>query len=160
VANTYAGGTRADGVTLVVSNATGSATGPGPVTLNASNTPAGLTGTGAVDGAVTVGARNFLAPGGETAPGTLTVRNSVTFASAPAGSKPEFRVRVAGTAGAPLADRLLVVGGAVRLNGAQLALGFSGTPGPADELAILQVTGGGTYDGSRFSDAGGQEILD
>jgi fibronectin-binding autotransporter adhesin len=66
---------------LLVTNATGSATGTARVQVNA----AMLGGTGRISGAVAVGtatAAGVLAPGLGTTPGTLTLLNSVRFNSA------------------------------------------------------------------------------
>jgi autotransporter-associated beta strand protein len=79
-ANTYAGGTTVAGGTLLAQNATGSATGTGPVQVNAGT----FGGTGSVSGPVTVGAgtgpRAFLAPGMK-GPGTLSITRALTFRS-------------------------------------------------------------------------------
>ena len=79
--NTYTGATTINKGILLVTNATGSATGTAPVQVNA----AMLGGTGRISGAVAVGtatAAGVLAPGVGTTPGTLTLLNSVTFNSA------------------------------------------------------------------------------
>ena len=74
-ANTYGGGTTITGFgTLRVSNASGSATGTGSVTVNS---PATLAGGGRVGGAITVDAGGFIAPG--TSIGTLTALSGVTL---------------------------------------------------------------------------------
>jgi fibronectin-binding autotransporter adhesin len=59
-ANTYTGGTVINGGTLKAGNTSGSATGPGPVTVNANGA---LGGGGSVTGAVTIN------PGGKIIPG-------------------------------------------------------------------------------------------
>ncbi|HNQ72869.1 MAG TPA: cadherin domain-containing protein [Verrucomicrobiota bacterium] len=71
-ANTYTGGTSVGLGTLRVGNASGSATGPGPVTVAAG---AGLEGTGRILGPVTV--NGTLAPG--TGIGTLSLSNSLAL---------------------------------------------------------------------------------
>ncbi len=81
-ANTYTGGTTITRGTLLVKNATGSATGTGAVQVNAGT----LGGTGKINGAVTVGTGTssgaiLLAGDSATRPGTLTVNNTLTFNS-------------------------------------------------------------------------------
>ncbi len=71
-ANTYTGGTSVGLGTLRVGNVSGSATGPGPVTVAAG---AGLEGTGRILGPVTV--NGTLAPG--TGIGTLSLSNSLVL---------------------------------------------------------------------------------
>lgn len=73
-ANTYTGGTIIESGGLRVSNASGSGTGTGPVTVEAT---ALLSGTGRVGGAVTVDAGGTIAPG--TSIGTLTALSGVTL---------------------------------------------------------------------------------
>ncbi|MCW1926380.1 autotransporter-associated beta strand repeat-containing protein [Luteolibacter arcticus] len=79
-ASTYSGTTTVDGGTLRASNATGSATGTGAVSIN---TTATFGGTGAVSGAVTVNSGGTLAPGTSIeslATGELTLAAGSTFA--------------------------------------------------------------------------------
>lgn len=68
VASTYGGGTTLQEGVLRLSNATGSATGSGPVSVAASAT---LAGTGAATGTVTVANGGWVSPG--TSAGTLNV---------------------------------------------------------------------------------------
>jgi len=75
-ANTYSGGTTVSGGTLVVSNAAGSATGLGAITVNSGGT---LAGNGIVSGAVTVNSGGTLLPGSPL--GILTLSNNLTLAS-------------------------------------------------------------------------------
>jgi hypothetical protein len=81
-ANTYTGGTTVNGGTLLVKNKTGSGTGPAAVQVNAGT----LGGTGIINGAVTVGTGTtsgaiLLGGNSATAPGTLTMNNTLTFNS-------------------------------------------------------------------------------
>ena len=79
-ANTYTGGTILTGGGLVISNATGSGTGTGNVTVQAGK----LGGSGIIAGATTIGtgsgAGAFLAPAVETnVRATLTIQSTLTF---------------------------------------------------------------------------------
>jgi fibronectin-binding autotransporter adhesin len=77
-ANSYSGGTTVSGGTLRVTNASGSATGAGPVTINGGE----LSGSGAIDGATTINAGAALAPSFVSgAASTLTVNNNLTIAN-------------------------------------------------------------------------------
>ncbi len=81
-ANTYTGGTTVSKGTLLVTNRTGSATGTGAVQVNKGT----LGGTGIITGAVTVGTGRssgaILSPvKSATAPGILTINNTLTFNS-------------------------------------------------------------------------------
>ena len=81
-ANLYTGGTTVTSGTLVAGNATGSATGTGPVQVNSGT----LGGSGIISGAVTVGTGSgsgaFLAPAhGGNKQLTLTIQSSLTFNS-------------------------------------------------------------------------------
>ena len=87
-ANTYTGGTTINAGTLLVTNATGSALGTGPLVINSSSQSLGsggaLEGNGSVSGSVTLNAGSVVLPvvPNETAntavPGILTV-GSTTF---------------------------------------------------------------------------------
>ena len=68
--NTYTGGTEVSGGTLLVNNASGSATGTGPVTVSAAT----LGGTGFINGPVTLTGDATL-----TSTGTLTIKNTLTI---------------------------------------------------------------------------------
>ena len=79
-ASTYTGITTVNAGTLLVSNTTGSATGPGAVKVNSGT----LGGSGIITGAVTIGtgsgAGAFLAPaGGTRKQATLTSQSALTF---------------------------------------------------------------------------------
>jgi fibronectin-binding autotransporter adhesin len=78
-ANTYSGPTVVASGTLQVGNATGSATGSGPVTVQGGGA---LAGTGRIGGDVTVNAAARLAPGaGPGAMGTLTIGGNLSLAN-------------------------------------------------------------------------------
>ena len=79
-ANTYTGGTTVQQGTLLVRNATGSATGVGAVQVNLGT----LKGVGKIDGAVTVGNGSnsgaaLLAGNNTSSPGVLTINSALTF---------------------------------------------------------------------------------
>jgi len=79
-ANSYSGGTTISEGILLVSNATGSGTGTGAVTVNAGT----LGGSGIIAGTVTFGTNSrtgaFLAPSkGAKKPATLTIQNALTL---------------------------------------------------------------------------------
>ena len=95
-ANTYSGGTIvADGI-LRVTNATGSATGTGAVTVQTTS-GAILSGTGRIGGAITVETNGTIAPGNSI--GTLTALSGVTLNGT-------YACEMGGTS----ADRLTVTG--------------------------------------------------
>ena len=75
-ANTYSGGTTVIGGRLMANNSSGSATGPGFVTVNNSGT---LGGSGTIAGSVTVNSGGSLAPG--NSPGRLTLSTNLTLSS-------------------------------------------------------------------------------
>jgi autotransporter-associated beta strand protein len=78
-ANTYTGSTTVSHGGLLVRNASGSATGTGPVQINNGL----LGGSGIIAGTVTVGTGTgtgaILTPGNKTSLGTLTIQSAVTF---------------------------------------------------------------------------------
>jgi autotransporter-associated beta strand protein len=79
-ANTYTGATTVSEGILLVTNTSGSATGPGPVNVNAGT----LGGSGSIAGGVTVGTNTgvqaFLAPSkGVEKPATLTIQGALTL---------------------------------------------------------------------------------
>lgn len=83
-ANTYTGGTTISGGELMVSNATGSGTGTGAVTVNSGGT---LSGTGTITGAVTVNAGGSIRGGtGLSGEGTLTLTLGNTTLNAATGT--------------------------------------------------------------------------
>ena len=114
VANSYTGATTVTAGTLRVSNLSGSATGPGTVTVGASGTLAGI---GTIGGAVVVNGQ--IAPG-VTTTGTLTVDSNVSFTT---GST--LRIDVS-DASAPKKDLLSVVG-SLSATGATLDFDVTGT---------------------------------
>jgi autotransporter-associated beta strand protein len=82
-ANTYTGGTRVDGGTLAVDNASGSATGTGLVTIRPGGELAGgnaAATAGFIAGAVTIEDSGRVSPG--LSAGTLTLQDSLTLAAA------------------------------------------------------------------------------
>jgi hypothetical protein len=78
-ANTYLGGTIMNLGGIIANNATGSATGPGPVHVNKDT----LGGTGIIAGAVTIGTgtgpKAYLEPSVATKGATLTIQSLLTF---------------------------------------------------------------------------------
>jgi autotransporter-associated beta strand protein len=117
-ANTYSGGTSVNVGTLLANNATGSATGSGPVTVASTAT---LGGSGAAGGAVTVNSGGTVAPGAAAgAIGTLRV-GSLTLN---AGSKLNYDV-----AGENSLDRVVVTNpGGLEINGGELTINGGSTP--------------------------------
>src|SRR5207237_7906963 len=109
-ANTYSGGTSPSAGGLLAGNATGSATGTGPVTTADATT---VGGSGAMTGTLTVG--GTLAPGGAGAGALAT--GSVAFAAAGARV---LAVNLNGSTAGSGYDQLNVTG-AVDLTGATLS---------------------------------------
>jgi len=103
-ANTYASGTSITGGILIVSNATGSATGTGPVSV----TSATLMGPGTISGVVTANSGGIIAPSSSI--GTLTLN-----------SAPVFNGTVYSTIdrnnGSPLASKLALTSGTLSFSG-------------------------------------------
>jgi len=120
-ANTYSGTTTISGGALIVSNATGSGTSTGSVTVNNGGT---FGGTGLVSGTVTVSSGGILAPG-NFGTGMLTINNNLTFVS---GSV--YQVEINGTTAGTGYDQIVDVG-TVALGSATLSLtlGFAPTVG-------------------------------
>jgi autotransporter-associated beta strand protein len=120
-ANTYGGGTVINGGTLIVSNATGSATGSGPVTV-ASGV---LAGPGTISGAVTVNASGIIR--GSSAFGTLTLYAAPVLNGT-------VSARIDANGGSPLVSKIVLTSG---------TLNYGGT------LSVLNVgaslTGGETF---------------
>lgn len=75
-ANTYSGGTLVEKGTLIANNATGSATGTGPVIVNSGGA---LSGTGFIGGDVTIKGGGYLLAGATTTGTFLQVNNNVKF---------------------------------------------------------------------------------
>ena len=137
-ANTYgAGGTTSTtvtGGTLLASNTTGSATGPGDVSV----TGGAFGGNGSIDGSVAVTA-GAIAPGDPALAGSLHVGGNVSF-----GATGAFNVDIGGTSPGIGGYDQLVVGGTADLTGAgigttlniNLISGFS-LPTSATDFTIL-----------------------
>jgi autotransporter-associated beta strand protein len=143
-ANTYTGNTLVSAGNLFVTNASGSGTGYGSVTVNSG---AGLGGTGTVAGPVTItGGKLIVGPG--TGPGTLTLRNATTLNSAST-----FQAALAGSAaGTGYSQLVIPSGGSINLGTATLNLTLSYTPSSSDLLFLVNnqnATGGlsGTFNG-------------
>jgi autotransporter-associated beta strand protein len=137
-ANSYTGRTVVAAGTLNVTNTAGSATGPGPVTVDANAT---LTGSGSIAGPVTVNAGGILSPGGDAA---------ATLSAGPLTLSPgsTLRLSLAGDAVGGGYDRLSVNGPAV-LTGSVLSV--TGRPAGAylRGMDVLQTTASivGTFAG-------------
>ncbi|ADB18769.1 autotransporter-associated beta strand repeat protein [Pirellula staleyi DSM 6068] len=158
-ASTYSGGTTITGGILLASNASGSATGTGPVQGSGAST---LGGTGSITGAVTLAATSTLAPGAspETlATGNLALGNNTALAIEIGGTAPGNgvtgydQVNVTGT---------VSIGSGVALNLTQLS-GFTVNPAALQTFTIVSndgsdaVTGtfAGLAEGAAISYAGG-----
>jgi autotransporter-associated beta strand protein len=133
-ANTYQGGTTVNEGTLLVSNATGSGTGSGPVTVNAGAT---LGGAGFIDGPVSL-VGGTLAPG--ASPGLLTLEglslDSLSLVS--------YELDTAGVID-PLVNDLTQVNGDFTLDG---TLSVIGLPGFGEGVyRLFNYTGGLTDNG-------------
>jgi autotransporter-associated beta strand protein len=154
--NTYTGGTIVNKGTLIVRNAIGSGTGPGPVQVNAGT----LAGTGIISGAVTIGtgsgAGAFLSPGNiATKPGALTIQNMVVLNA-------DSTYKAALNRATPTATKLTAMG--VTINGAQFAFADfnSGTLTPGTVFTVINNTSAnpiaGTFanlpDGATFNSNG------
>lgn len=118
--NTYGGGTTIEGTTLLVTNATGSGTGSGDVTVRNTGT---LGGTGSIGGGLTTvesgGRVSAGVPGVASGVGTLTFTNDLTTAS---GST--WLIDIVQDQNG-VSDRINV-GGALALNGASFLPNFTG----------------------------------
>lgn len=126
--NTYLGNTTVAGGTLIVSNATGSATGSGAVTVQAN---AMITGTGAIDGAVTIQDGATLIPGLKE-PGVLTIRNTLTLS---ANSTNVVRLdKSAGT-------NDVVMANSVSYGGTLVVTNLAGTLTSGDAFNLFHATG-------------------
>ncbi len=131
-ANTYTGGTRIDGGTLLVNNTSGSGTGAQPVNVNNGAT---LGGNGIVGHLVTVNNGGTIAPG--TSAGVLTVRGAV-FES---GSTLDIELAGNGSVAGTDFDQLVDIGSVIIRAGATLDLsylnGFTATAG--DSFVIIDA---------------------
>jgi autotransporter-associated beta strand protein len=145
--NTYSGPTTVSEGTLLVSNAAGSGTGTGSVTVKAGGT---LGGAGTITGAVAVNAGGILAPGGSA--GTLKVGTEAMPGSVAMDANAVYKWEFNGTAG-----DLVAIRGDLTLNpGWKLALAdVGGTPASGVEYDLFTYTG--SFGGSIAAviDAGG-----
>ena len=136
-ASTYTGGTTVTAGSLLANNATGSATGTGPIIVNSTGT---LGGNGTVSSTISVASGATLAPG-SAGVGTLN-SNDVTLSS---GSNFNVTISAAGSTEQN-------VTGAVNLGGATLNISLgSFTPAPTAVYTILNNDGAdavvGTFNG-------------
>jgi autotransporter-associated beta strand repeat/autotransporter-associated beta strand repeat len=138
-ANTYTGMTNINGGTFLITNATGSGTGTGSVSVNNGAT---LGGTGSIGSTLGVSAGGTLAPGGGGT-GILTINNNLTFA---AGAM--FAVKLNGTTAGTNFDQL-VVNGTVTLAGASIQLMLGYIPTISDAYTIINSANpiSGTFNG-------------
>ncbi len=151
-ANLYGGGTLVKSGTLVVSNATGSGTGTGPVKVNRGR----LGGPGTIAGAVTVG--RGTGSGAELAPGigasfanTLTIQSTLTFKAGGAYAPREYPSTVT-------ADQVSANGVTIE-SGALFALsGGSGTLPPGTVFTVISNTAATPIAGSFSNLADGSTI--
>jgi fibronectin-binding autotransporter adhesin len=147
-ANTYNAPTTVSAGTLLVNNATGSATGLGTVTIAADAT---LGGNGFIGGATTIA--GILAPGNSI--GTLTVADDVTWDSNNAWQF-ELGTAAVSLAQADLAsgtanDRLTIVGGdLLKGSGTGFAFDLLGT-GEEGWYKLVEWDGTSDFTGSDFS---------
>jgi autotransporter-associated beta strand protein len=156
--STYSGGTTVTKGTLLVTNTTGSATGPEAVQVNAGT----LAGTGIISGAVMLGtgsgAGAFLSPGKSASlPGSLTINNTLTFNS-------DSSYKCALKRSTPKATQVVAKGVTIN-SGAQFVFTErgSGTLSTGTVFTVINNTGAtpiaGTFsnlaDGSTFTSTGG-----
>ncbi|MBP7826158.1 MAG: autotransporter-associated beta strand repeat-containing protein [Verrucomicrobia bacterium] len=135
-ANLYAGGTTITAGRLLVNNTSGSGTGSGSVTVNGGT----LGGTGTIGGAVTVNPTGRIAPGTESALGTLTL-----------GSPPSILgtnfMRI-NRGAAPSADKLVLTSGTLTYGG-HLEVANTGAALTGGEVFTLYAAG--SYGGAFVS---------
>jgi autotransporter-associated beta strand protein len=139
---TYAGPTVIDGGRLIAANTTGSATGPGPVSVVVGT----LGGTGFVAGNIQVNSGGTIAPGDPLfpamAPGVLTTGGNVTFNGG------TFQVKLNGAAAGTGHDRLQSTGTISLGTGVtQLSTSLGYAPTGGDSLVIMQA---GTVAAGQF----------
>ena len=140
-ASTYTAGTRVYAGTLLVNNASGSATGTGAVQVDAG---ARLGGSGIVSGATTVD--GILSPGNSI--GTLTINSNVTW------NFNNAWVWELGTAGVDKAnfgtsDMLTIAGNFVEGTGTNFTFDFANTGG-VGWYRLANWTGTSGFDGTEF----------
>ncbi|MBA3832285.1 MAG: hypothetical protein H0X34_10405 [Chthoniobacterales bacterium] len=159
--NTYRGGTTVIRGALLVTNRSGSALGRGKVHVNAGI----LAGTGQISGAVTLGTGTgvgaVLSPGKSVSkPGTLTVKNTLTFSSDSTYKCALDRVAMKATQ---------VAAGGVKINGAQFVFADlrSGALTTGEVFTVVNNTSASPIigrftnlaDGSTFTSTGGTTFL-
>jgi autotransporter-associated beta strand protein len=151
--NTYQGGTTILAGTLLANNATGSATGPGTVSVGNGSTAAFLGGGGSIAGPATINAGATLSPSSGGAPATLTMAGAITFK---AGSY--YQVAIVGggsglaNAGSAYDSVNNTSGTAVNLGGATLVLVDNVVAsGTYDILQNANDAGSGTNPADSFS---------
>ena len=137
-ANTYSGGTTVTGGTLTLSNLSGSATGPGAISVQ---TGASLAGNGSASGTATLESGAALIPGNNGV-GTLTV-GGLTLES---GTTADFELQ----AGGPNDLVVTAVSSGLTLNGGTINLYQPGT--------TIPVTAAGVYNLFQYSGTLGGSI--
>lgn len=149
-ANTYSGGTTVSGGILLVNNTTGSGTGSGAVAVESGST---LGGTGTIDGATSLAAGSYLAPGDPAVNGGIgTIKFNGTLTNATGATwLIDLVADVNGSA-----DRINLGTGSLNLNDAALSLVTSGvyTAGYTYTIATyasLAGTFNGLSDGAIIS---------
>lgn len=157
-ANTYQGGTTINAGALVVSNTTGSATGPGAVTVNNTGFLSGIGGT--VTGTVLVNSGGSLTGGDGTATfptGILNLTGATTLAT---GGQVDLGIdgTTPGSAVGNHDQIALGTTGTITLTGGVLSVGptTGGTyiPMPSDIVTIIQSSAGsGTHVVGQFANA-------
>jgi autotransporter-associated beta strand protein len=134
-ANTYTGGTTINQGTLLIANATGSATGTGPVQLIRGT----LAGAGTISGPVTVAAGTAsasLAPGAADQTGTISIQSPLTF-----GSRGDYEADLDSTA--VTADQVSAVGITIS-SGARISIDDIGSGTLTAETVFTIISNAGT----------------
>ena len=139
-ASTYAGGTWIDEGLLVVSNASGSATGPGSVRIASG---ASLRGSGRIGGDTTIAGGALVQGGTNAARGTLSFGAALTLLD---GSRSEFRLGGNGSSDRLVAGTLSLDPGAVL----RVLLGYS--PAAGDRFDLLDWSALGSGGDSDWTD--------
>jgi autotransporter-associated beta strand protein len=139
-ANTYTGGTTISAGTILANNVSGSAFGPGPVSVASGAT---LGGSGFIDGFTTIASGGHLAPG--NSPGTLTFTNGLVLLT---GSILDFQL---GT----VSDRIAVTSGTLTgptgTGGITLNLFNSGGFVPGTPYTLFNFVSASSFDVTDFT---------